>query len=111
MLELISNADEYNRRRAAGLALASERTWERVAEQQVELYRRVAAGDVERVVLGPSPRRRRAAARAEFGAPAPARAGLRPFALPVLRRGGVLPAALAGARRRGRRAASFVAWL
>lgn len=94
VVELISNAEEYERRRAAGVALAAERTWERVAERQAELYRRVAAGDIDRVPLPRSPRLRRVAARAEFGASAPTRAGLRPFALPILRRGGYLPAAL-----------------
>jgi hypothetical protein len=94
VVDLISNAEEYGRRRAAGVALAAERTWQRVAEQQAELYRRVVAGDVDRVGLPRSPRLRRAAARAEFGASAPIQAGLRPFALPILRRGRALPAAL-----------------
>jgi glycosyltransferase involved in cell wall biosynthesis len=95
VVALLENPAEYMRLREHGLALSRTRTWARVAERQVELYRRAAAGKIDRLTLPRSPRRRRAAARAEFGPTAPTTAGVRPFALPLLRRGGAAAAALA----------------
>ena len=92
--ELAANGAAFDERRARGIALSKTRTWTRVAERQADLYRRVAVGDVARVQEPRSPRRRRAAARAEFGPTAASSAGVRPFALPILRRGGALSTAL-----------------
>jgi glycosyltransferase involved in cell wall biosynthesis len=85
----------FEARRAEGLARSRTRTWSEVARRHADLYRRVLAGDTARVHLPRSPRRRRAAARAEFGPTAASTAGTRPFALPVLRRRGAIAAALA----------------
>jgi glycosyltransferase involved in cell wall biosynthesis len=92
--ELTADPEDFDRRRKAGLSLSRLRTWAQVAESQAALYRRVAAGEVERPDLRQSPARRRALARAEFGPTAATTAGTRPFALPVLRAGGPLPTAL-----------------
>jgi len=97
IVELVVNPADFARRRAQGIAQSAARTWTRVAERQADLYRRVAAGEVERVELPGSPQKRRAAARAEFGATAATTAGTRPFALPLLRRGGPAASALATA--------------
>jgi glycosyltransferase involved in cell wall biosynthesis len=88
--ELLADPDELERRRRAGIELAAGRTWTRVAERQVALYRAVLAGAF-RLALPESPAARRAAARREFGPSAATAAGSRPFALPVLRAGGVVP--------------------
>ena len=93
--KLVSDSAEFARRRQEGIELSRTRTWSRVAERQAELYRRVADGDVPSLTLPSSPRKRREAARAEFGPTASTAAGDRPFALPLLRRGGRLPDALA----------------
>jgi glycosyltransferase involved in cell wall biosynthesis len=95
VVTVLGDLDEYARLRARGLALCRTRTWAHVAERQAELYRRVIAGELERLPLPRSPRERRAKARAEFGPPAATTAGVRPFALPLLRRGGAAAAALA----------------
>lgn len=62
--------------------------WDEVAHAQVELYRRVLAGDRPRPAG-------RAAAVAEFGAPARIGGGARPFAVPVLRQDTAVTRALA----------------
>jgi glycosyltransferase involved in cell wall biosynthesis len=95
VVTVLGDLDEYARLRARGLVLCRTRTWAHVAERQAELYRRVIAGELERLPLPRSPRERRAKARAEFGPPAATTAGVRPFALPLLRRGGAAAAALA----------------
>lgn len=84
---IVSDPSEFSRRRAAGLALASARTWQRVAAGQLELYRAAASGELKRDHPR-SPRSRRRLAAVEFGPTAATAAGSRPFALPVLRRGG-----------------------
>lgn len=89
---LVSDPDAYTAYREQGLALSRSRTWARVSERQGDLYRRVLAGETERVELPRSPRRKRDLARSEFGPTAPTGAGSRPFALPLLRGGGVVPA-------------------
>ena len=94
---LVSDPVDYGRRRAQGIELSSSRTWNEVATRQVDLYRRVVAGDVPRLDLPRSPRRRRRLAQTEFGPAASTTAGARPFALPILRRGGMVAAAVAGA--------------
>jgi glycosyltransferase involved in cell wall biosynthesis len=93
--QVIVDPREFERRRATGIALASVRTWQQVAERQTALYRKVLERADDRVVLPRSPRRRRELARAEFGPTAATQAGMRPFALPTLRRGGAAAAALA----------------
>jgi hypothetical protein len=103
---LVENAGDYEIRRARALESSATRTWQKVAAMQLELYELVAAGG-ERLMLPRSPRLRRAAARAEFGATTPTTAGIRPFALPLLRRGGRLSSSLgsiidAGAELRAR---------
>lgn len=95
VLRLVSEPNEFERRRAAGLRLAAGRTWEQVAARQAELYRAVCGQRGRPLTVPRSPRRRRLAARAEFGSPAMTLAGDRPFALPVLRRGGAVAAVLA----------------
>ena len=97
IVELAVQSVDFAQRREQGIAQSATRTWTRVAERQADLYRHVAAGEIERVELPPSPRKRRAAARAEFGATASTTAGTRPFALPPLRRGGTATSALARA--------------
>jgi glycosyltransferase involved in cell wall biosynthesis len=94
---LVSDPADYARRRAQGIELSSTRTWEQVAARQVDLYRRADAGDIRRLELPRSPRRRRQLAQTEFGPAASTTAGARPFALPILRRGGMVAAAVAGA--------------
>jgi glycosyltransferase involved in cell wall biosynthesis len=80
VIELLADPERYERRRAAGLERAAQRTWARVAERQAALYERARSGPVARRDTG------RTAARAEFGATARTPAGDRPFALPrVLR--------------------------
>ncbi|HLX33009.1 MAG TPA: glycosyltransferase family 4 protein [Gaiellaceae bacterium] len=74
---LVLGLDDFESRRSAGLELAAERTWQRVAERQAALYREPK----ERLSLPRSPRKRRELARAEFGATAATTAGTRPFAL------------------------------
>jgi glycosyltransferase involved in cell wall biosynthesis len=96
VVQFVADPADYARRRERGIALSRTRTWAHVAERHADLYRRVAAGDVQRLHLSRSPQRRRAAARAEFGPTAPMIAGRRPFALPLLRRGGTAASALAG---------------
>ena len=88
LLVVLEDEDEYRDRRRAGLALAAERTWTRVAEQQAAFYERVLAGQWNEAEPLPSATARRELARAEFGPTAPTPAGRRPFALPLLRTGG-----------------------
>jgi glycosyltransferase involved in cell wall biosynthesis len=95
VVTVLGDLDEYARLRARGLALCRTRTWAHVAERQAELYRRVIAGELERLPLPRSPRQRRAVARAEFGPTAATTSDTRPFALPLLRRGGPAASALA----------------
>jgi glycosyltransferase involved in cell wall biosynthesis len=95
VVALLDDPVGYRRLRERGLALSRTRTWSQVAARQVELYRRVVAGNIDRIPLPRSPRQRRAKARAEFGPRAATTAGVRPFALPLLRRGGAAAAALA----------------
>ena len=64
---LASDPVGYADRRAQGIELSRTRTWAKVAARQVDLYRRVTAGDVPHLELPSSPRRRRELARAEFG--------------------------------------------
>ena len=92
---VVRDADEFAWRRDCGQRLAATRTWRWVAARQAALYQAVLAGEVDRLNLARSPRRRRAAARAEFGVTAATVGGVRPFALPLLRRGGAIANALA----------------
>jgi glycosyltransferase involved in cell wall biosynthesis len=91
---LISDPHEFACRREAGWAKAATRTWSAVAARQALLYAAARTNMPPRLTQPSSPRARRAAAVEEFGATAPARHGLRPFAMPLLRRGGALPSAL-----------------
>ena len=91
---LVANPQEFAHRRTKGIVLSRTRTWSQVAERHAALYRRVAAGEVERLRLPGSPKRRREAARREFDPTAATVAGTRPFALPLLRRGGHAASAL-----------------
>jgi glycosyltransferase involved in cell wall biosynthesis len=88
VLRALANDSEYRDRRRAGLALAAQRTWTRIARQQAAFYERVVKGESNEVRAAPSAAARREAARAEFGPTALTPAGARPFALPLLRRGG-----------------------
>jgi glycosyltransferase involved in cell wall biosynthesis len=97
IVELTADPADFARRRELGIAQSATRTCTRVAERQADLYRRVAAGNIVRSELPHSPQRRRAAALAEFGAPAATPAGIRPFALPLLRHGGPAVSGLAKA--------------
>jgi glycosyltransferase involved in cell wall biosynthesis len=105
---LVADPEEWARRRALGIELSRERTWAQVAARQADLYARVVRREVTRLELPFSPRRRRVAARAEFGSTASTTTGVRPFALPLLRRGGVLPAVLAAACDQGAELAARV---
>jgi glycosyltransferase involved in cell wall biosynthesis len=89
VIALAGDPDEYARYRAEGIALSQRRTWARVAQRQVNLYREVAHGPVGRLDLPRSPSMRRVIARRQFGDTAATIGGVRPFALPLLRRGGV----------------------
>jgi glycosyltransferase involved in cell wall biosynthesis len=86
---------DFARRRDQGIMLSKGRTWARVAERHAAVYETVVAGDQPRLKLPRSPKKRRAAARAEFGPTASTTAGPRPFALPFLRSGGAAPSAFA----------------
>ena len=90
VVRLISDSDDFARRREVGRGQAATRTWHAVAERQRLLYERVVAEPRLPVDLPSSPRRRRIAAHDEFGPPASTPSGFRPFALPFLRGGGVL---------------------
>jgi glycosyltransferase involved in cell wall biosynthesis len=85
--DLVLDRYEFARRRDAGLRQAATRTWPVVAKSQVALYQAALEDRRAHHTLSPSPSRRRAAARAEFGPTAATLGGLRPFALPLLRRG------------------------
>ena len=85
---LLSSKDRFDSRRAAGRRQVENCSWRMVAARQVALYADVLSGENVRLPLPASPRRRRAAARAEFGLTASTVRGQRPFALPVLRHGG-----------------------
>lgn len=78
ILELLP--EEFERRRRAGIELASGRTWQRVGERQAALYGEALEG-VERL-----PGTSRDRARQEFGPTATLTGGARPFALPILRK-------------------------
>lgn len=92
---LVVHTADFTRRREAGQRQALERTWNAVAERQLELYRQVRAEPRFVLRLPRSPRQKRRIARAEFGPTASTPAGARPFALPLLRRGGSVPRLLA----------------
>ena len=92
---LLDDPERWTALRARGLRASAERSWTRVAEAQIDLYRAAIVG-------GPPAVRRpssttRAAAREEFGTPAATPAGGRPFALPVLREPGRAPRLAAAA--------------
>ena len=93
--DVVSDAEEFERRREAGRLSAARQTWHQVARTQLELYEAVSGPGVARRQLPRSPRARRALAREEFGATAAAAGGMRPFALPVLRNSGSPARALA----------------
>lgn len=97
VVTLLSEPADFGRRRAQGIELSGRRTWERVAERQSQLYRRVRDGDTRPVELHASPRARRALATREFGPTTKTIAGKRPFALPFLREGGLLARGLGAA--------------
>lgn len=107
-LDVLTDPQEHERRRAAGLELAAERTWARVAERQAAFYRRAVESGGGGFPVPRSASARRAAARAEFGPTALTPAGSRPFALPVLRRGGPLAALLAATLDAATRAAELL---
>jgi glycosyltransferase involved in cell wall biosynthesis len=92
---VVLDPHEFAWRRTAGLRQAATCTWQAVAARHIGLYQAVLADGRSRVMVARSPRRRRAAAHAEFGSTAATLAGIRPFALPVLRRGGPFVDALA----------------
>ena len=94
---LLADPEEFASRRDAGLMLSRKRTWSRVAERQARLYEAALSSGLSRVPQPRSPAARRVLAQLEFGPPALAASGARPFALPVLRRGGVLASAMARA--------------
>ena len=87
--DLLESPSEFAAARAAGLELARERTWKRVATRQIDLYESVVGEPARRSPVPRSPVARRKIAREEFGPPAATLAGQRPFAVPLLRRGGV----------------------
>ncbi len=90
-----SHPVDYAKRQIAGVRRAEAQTWEALAARQVALYRHAQSERAQRIRRAHSPKRRRSAARAEFGPPAVTPGGERPFALPYLRRGGVVAGALA----------------
>jgi glycosyltransferase involved in cell wall biosynthesis len=78
---LLDDPEQWQRRRALGLAQVRDRTWEAVARAQVSLYEQVVAGPP-----APVPVTGRAAATRRFGPPARVPGGpARPWALPGLR--------------------------
>jgi hypothetical protein len=85
VMRALSDEEAFQARRQAGLTLAVERTWAKVAQRQAEFYR--AALHLPRHALRTgSPRQLRQAAVAEFGPTADTLGQLRPFALPGLRK-------------------------
>jgi len=93
VVTLLADPDEWVRRRRLGRGQAAPRTWAAVADGHRALYEAVQDRP-GRLTLPRSPRARRALAVSEFGAPAEALGGRRPFALPLLRRGGRLSRAV-----------------
>ena len=93
---LVGSVDEWMRRRSAGLTLAEHRTWDRVAAEQLCLYREALVAP-PRASLPRSRVEQQRAASAEFGAPAVTPAGTRPFAYRPLRKGGTLAVLLGAA--------------
>ena len=97
--------------RTAGIAQATARSWERIAEAQLDFYERVVAGPVTIPPADPD-EQSWADAAGRFGPPARAAGGIeRPFADPLLRHAGPVQApvgraldAVSGMRRRLRRA-------
>jgi glycosyltransferase involved in cell wall biosynthesis len=109
VLRLVGDSADFARRQAAGRRQAEARTWQAVAATQLSLYERVTDRPRVALALPRSPRRRRAAARAEFGSTASTPGGTRPFALPVLRRGGAVARVLAALTDVTAELAAFVA--
>jgi hypothetical protein len=107
---VLSDPDQFEARKQSGLALAQEKTWSKIAVNQVDFYR--AALEAGPTPLGAgSPRVLRQRAIEEFGRPAETLGQARPFALPYLRRPSALSRsvgramdALAEARAKVRRA-------
>lgn len=95
--DLVKDPGDYERRRHEGLRATADLGWAAIGRRQVALYESVLTGGTARVQIPATPRGRRAAARAEFGAPARTTAGERPFALPYLRRDTVVSRALGAA--------------
>jgi glycosyltransferase involved in cell wall biosynthesis len=81
---LLSDAVDFDRRRAIGNDQVRDLTWAAIGARQAQLYQRVASAEGTVSTRGrvtPD----RAGARREFGPPAGLLGGDRPFALPVLR--------------------------
>jgi glycosyltransferase involved in cell wall biosynthesis len=78
---LHANPREWLRLRDRALAAAADRTWDVVAEGQLDLYQQVSTRPAPVAAVRP----RRAVAAARYGPPAPVAGGGRPFALPALR--------------------------
>ena len=94
VLELTTDAAAWAKRRTLGEKPAATRTWERVAGQQLDLYRRVLSDPTHQVSLPRGRAARRKLAGQEFRPPATTPAGDRPFAVWPLRSGGRLANAL-----------------
>jgi glycosyltransferase involved in cell wall biosynthesis len=84
VLQAAGDEDAFQARRHAGLALAADRTWSKVAHCQANLYRSALYLPRPSLRAGSS-RQRRQAAVAEFGQTAQALGQSRPFAVPGLR--------------------------
>ena len=84
VIALLGDPAEFARRRSAGRAQVAMRTWAAVATRQLSLYEAVRTRP-QRLSVPRSPRARRELAEAEFGPPADALGGRRPFGLPLLR--------------------------
>jgi glycosyltransferase involved in cell wall biosynthesis len=96
VVTLIGNPGEWFRRRDVGLAQTQRRTWERVAADQLDLYRAVLV-DPARIARPRLRSERERTANAEFGPSASTPAGLRPFAFPPLNKAGRVPTLLGAA--------------
>jgi glycosyltransferase involved in cell wall biosynthesis len=110
--DLLDDPARWLTLRKAGIALAAARSWDRIAEAQVDFYERVVAGPVAIPPAAPDEQSWAEASR-RFGPPARAAGGIeRPFTDPLLRHAGPVQApvgraldAVSGVRRRLRRAA------
>jgi glycosyltransferase involved in cell wall biosynthesis len=95
--DLLGSPVDFVKLQRGGLHLSGRRRWATVARRHAHLYESALRVGRATRFRPSSPSARRKRAQDEFGSPATALAGTRPFAVPLLRRGGRLAAVLAWA--------------